>query len=196
MLFSELNFWIFFGVVLLAYNVLAHRAQNRMLLVASYVFYASWDWRFLSLIILSTVVDFAIGRKMDVAVKQAARKRLLLISIATNLGMLAIFKYLGFFVENFSTLLGRIGYDADPFVLSIILPVGISFYTFQTMSYTIDIYRRELKPTKHFLDFALFVAFFPQLVAGPIERARNLLPNIEKPRAMVWLTCSMARFIY
>ena len=186
MLFSELIFWGFFAIVMAAYLVLPHKAQNRMLLVASYVFYAAWDWRFLSLIILSTVVDYFVGLAMAGAEDQRRRKRLLWISLAVNLGMLGVFKYLGFFIDSFQTMLAGIGYQADPFILSIVLPVGISFYTFQTLSYTIDIYRRELKPTRDFLDFALFVAFFPQLVAGPIERAKNLLPNIEMPRVMTW----------
>lgn len=186
MLFTELNFWVFFAVVTLAYIVLPHRGQNRMLLVASYVFYGAWDWRFLGLILFSTVVDYLVGLRMDAATSQERRRHFLWISISANLGLLGIFKYFGFFVESFSALLASIGYQADPFMLSIVLPVGISFYTFQTLSYTIDIYRRDLKPTRDFLNFALFVAFFPQLVAGPIERARNLLPNIECPRVLTW----------
>lgn len=186
MLFTDLIFWAFFAVVILAYLALPHRAQNRMLLIASYVFYGAWDWRFLSLILLSTVVDYIIGLRMDAETDQARRKRLLLVSLSVNLGMLAVFKYFGFFVESFQSMLGGMGYEADPFMLSIVLPVGISFYTFQTLSYTIDIYRRDLKPTHDFFDFALFVAFFPQLVAGPIERAKNLLPNITMPRTLSW----------
>ncbi len=185
MLFTELNFWVFFAVVMLAYIVLPHRAQNRMLLLASYVFYGAWDWRFLGLILFSTVVDYLVGLRMGSATSQR-RRHLLWISIGANLGMLGVFKYFGFFVESFSALLANIGYQADPFMLSIVLPVGISFYTFQTLSYTIDIYRRDMKPTQDFLNFALFVAFFPQLVAGPIERARNLLPSIELPRVLSW----------
>lgn len=157
-----------------------------MLLVASYVFYGSWDWRFLSLIILSTVVDYFIALRMSQETVEVRRKRLLWVSLAVNLGMLAVFKYLGFFVSSFQELLSDFGYEADPFMLSIVLPVGISFYTFQTLSYTIDVYRRDLEPTRDFLDFALFVAFFPQLVAGPIERAKNLLPNIAEPRHLSW----------
>lgn len=186
MLFTELIFWIFFAGVGLAYVVLPHKAQNRMLLVASYVFYGAWDWRFLSLIMISTVVDYFVGAAMHRESVQARRKQLLWLSLGCNLGLLGIFKYLGFFVDSFQSLLGSFGYQADPFMLSIVLPVGISFYTFQTLSYTIDIYRRELEPTDDFLDFALFVAFFPQLVAGPIERARNLLPNIANPRVLSW----------
>lgn len=186
MLFTQLTFWVFFAIVAALYVLLPHKAQNRMLLVASYVFYGAWDWRFLSLILLSTGVDYVVGLKIGAEDHQARRKRLLAISLAVNLGMLGVFKYFGFFVSSFEALLAQFGYETDPFVLSIVLPVGISFYTFQTLSYTIDIYRRELEPSRDFLDFALFVAFFPQLVAGPIERARNLLPNIAAPRMLSW----------
>ena len=186
MLFNELNFWIFFAVVFAAYTVLPHRAQNRMLLIASYFFYGAWDWRFLGLILFSTVVDYLVGLRMVAESNQSRRRRLLQVSLVVNLGMLGIFKYFGFFVDSFHALLHSIGYEANPITISIILPVGISFYTFQTLSYTIDIYRRELRPTRDFFDFALFVAFFPQLVAGPIERASNLLPNILTPRMVTW----------
>ncbi len=186
MLFTTLSFWGFFAIVGLAYVLLAHKAQNRMLLVASYIFYGAWDWRFLSLILLSTIIDYFVGLAMEQETRETRRKRLLYISLACNLGMLAVFKYLGFFIDSFSAMLAGWGYNADPFTLSIVLPVGISFYTFQTLSYTIDIYRRDMKPTEDFLDFALFVSFFPQLVAGPIERAKNLLPNISQPRTLTW----------
>lgn len=186
MLFTEFRFWGFFAIVGALYVVLPHRWQNRMLLLASYAFYGAWDWRFLSLIVISTVVDYVVAMRMETETVEARRRRLLWISLAVNLGMLGVFKYLGFFVGGFSDLLTGIGLNADPVVLSIVLPVGISFYTFQTLSYTIDVYRRDLKPADGFLDFALFVAFFPQLVAGPIERARNLLPNIEMPRVLTW----------
>lgn len=188
MLFTQLIFWGFFAAVFLLYVVFPHRAQNRMLLVASYVFYGAWDWRFLGLILLSTTVDYFVGLRMGSETADDRRHRLLWVSICTNLGMLGVFKYFGFFIGSFSDLLALAGYKADPFTLSIVLPVGISFYTFQTLSYTIDIYRRDLEPTEDFFDFALFVAFFPQLVAGPIERARNLLPNISSPRVLSWDT--------
>lgn len=186
LLFTQLTFWVFFSIVFALYAVLPHRAQNRMLLVASYVFYGAWDWRFLSLILISTLIDYVVGLRMQAATQDTVRKRLLMVSLAANLGMLGVFKYAGFFVDSFIAMLAQVGYAADPFTVSIILPVGISFFTFQTLSYTIDIYRRTLKPTSDFLDFALFVAFFPQLVAGPIERASNLLPNIAKPRQLSW----------
>jgi len=153
-----------------------------MLLVASYVFYGYWDWRFLSLILLSTLIDFSIGRKLYVQNDPSRRKLLLLLSVIANLSILGFFKYFNFFAENFESLVGIFGLTAGDLTLRILLPIGISFYTFQTMSYTIDIYRGKLKPTKNLMNFALFVAFFPQLVAGPIERAKNMLPQIENPR--------------
>ena len=185
MLFNSFEFWAFFAVVLLGYRAGGRRAQNRMLLVASYMFYGSWDWRFLSLIVLSTVVDFRIGRLLtDPEASIRRRKVLVSVSVLTNLGLLGTFKYLGFFVDSMAATLEAVGLQANLPSLSIVLPVGISFYTFQTMSYTLDIYRRQLEPTDDFLDFALYVAFFPQLVAGPIERARRLLPQITSPRVV------------
>jgi len=183
MLFNSYTFWVFFVVVLAAYRILPHRAQNRMLLLASYVFYGTWDWRFLSLIIFSTVVDYLAGQAMaSDRTTDRSRKRWLTASLGTNLGLLAVFKYLGFFIESAASLLTLMGFEPNLWSLRIILPVGISFYTFQTLSYTIDIYRRQLRPCDDFLDFALYVSFFPQLVAGPIERARQLLPQITEVR--------------
>lgn len=186
MLFSQLQFWGFFAVVFCLYAVLPHRWQNWMLLVASYIFYGAWDWRFLGLILFSSAVDYLLALRMEQSSSALHRKRLLYASLAINLGVLCIFKYLGFFVESFTLLLANWGLAADPVVLSIILPVGISFFTFQSLSYTIDVYRRELTPTHDFFEFALFVAFFPQLVAGPIERASALLPAIQAPRRITW----------
>ena len=132
---------------------------------------------------LSTVVDFWCARKMDDAsVGAVHRKRLLWVSLGVNLGVLGVFKYFNFFAESFVALLQRVGVEASPQFIAVVLPVGISFYTFQTLSYTIDVYRGHLKPSNCLTDFALFVSFFPQLVAGPIERASNLLPQIESPR--------------
>ena len=168
------------------YVLLPHKPQNRFLLVASYVFYGFWDWRFLGLILFSTVVDYFIGLKLFREGDPRRRKSLLWLSLTANLGLLGVFKYFNFFIDTFSELLAQIGMPANPTTLAIVLPVGISFYTFQTLSYTIDIYRRELKPTHDFFDYALFVAFFPQLVAGPIERAKNLIPNIIQPRKLSW----------
>jgi D-alanyl-lipoteichoic acid acyltransferase DltB (MBOAT superfamily) len=184
MVFNSLQFAVFFLVVYVLYLVLPHRLQNRMLLVASYVFYGAWDWRFLSLIAISTVVDFYCGRAMQESSSESQRKRLLLVSITANLSMLGFFKYFGFFSESLAALFIKFGINLDPVTLNIVLPVGISFYTFQTLSYTIDIYRRDMRPCPNFLDFALFVAFFPQLVAGPIERAKHLIPQLTRPRSL------------
>ena len=148
-----------------------------ILLLSSYVFYGFWDWKFLSLIWISTIVDYTIGKKLFITQDGNKRKSLLFISIFINLFLLGVFKYFNFFIDSFIDLFGISGYVRT---LNFILPVGISFYTFQTMSYTIDIYRKQFKPTNNLLDFSNFVAFFPQLVAGPIERAKNLLPQIEK----------------
>ena len=186
MLFSDPSFWVFFAGVVALYVMLPHRWQNRMLLVASYVFYSAWDWRFLSLIIISTVTDYIIGKRLHEEIREKHRLRYLLMSLAVNLGILGIFKYFNFFAGSFVGLLAPLGITPNDLTLNIILPVGISFYTFQTISYTFDIYRKQLKPCHNFLDFALFVAFFPQLVAGPIERARNLIPNVVNPRTLSW----------
>ncbi|OIQ18373.1 MAG: membrane-bound O-acyltransferase family protein [Bacteriovorax sp. MedPE-SWde] len=182
MLFSSFEFPVFFALVYLLYIVLTHRYQNILLLVASYFFYGCWSEKFLTLIFLSTVIDFFTGHEIYKSKEKTRKKLFLMISVFSNLGMLAFFKYFNFFAENLHFLLESVGLSANITTLNIILPVGISFYTFQTMSYTIDIYRGTLKPTEKFLDFAVFVAFFPQLVAGPIERASHLLPQIEKIR--------------
>lgn len=182
MLFNSLEFCVFFVLVYGLYVVLTHRAQNALLLVASYVFYGWWDWRFLFLIAVSTVVDFVCGMRIADAATQGSRRVWLWISMVSNLGLLGFFKYFNFFADSAGRVLALAGLQADWTLTSIILPVGISFYTFQTMSYTIDVYRREMKATRNLLDFALFVAYFPQLVAGPIERASVLLPQVEQPR--------------
>jgi len=180
MLFNSFEFVVFFIIVYCLYLVLDHSRQNRMLLVASYVFYGAWDWRFLSLIFISTILDYSCGLKIHSSKKH--KKFFLFLSVFGNLAILGFFKYSNFFASNLQVLLTHIGIPVQPRLLNIILPIGISFYTFQTMSYTIDIYRKKLTPTKRFFDFALFVAFFPQLVAGPIERASRLLPQILSPR--------------
>jgi len=185
MLFNSLQFGIFFIIVFSLYAVSKHRWQNRLLLIASYVFYGSWDWRFLSLIFISTLLDYRCGIEIDkVGAVEKRRKFFLVLSVLGNLFILGFFKYCNFFALNLQNLLSGLGVAISPHFLHIILPVGISFYTFQTMSYTIDIYRKKMQPTRKFLDFALFVAFFPQLVAGPIERARHLLPQILLPRKL------------
>ena len=185
MLFNSLDFAIFLPIVFLLYWFVAQKnlkLQNALIVVASYVFYGWWDWRFLSLIIFSTVVDYLIGQRLRTEDKQSKRKVLLWTSIIVNLGFLGFFKYYNFFLENFVDAFSLFGMQINANSLNIILPVGISFYTFQTLSYTIDVYRKKLEPTKDFMAFSAFVCFFPQLVAGPIERATNLLPQFYKKR--------------
>lgn len=182
MLFNSLEFAIFFIVVYLLYINLSHKWQNGMLLVASYVFYGSWDVALLSLILISTILDYFCGEKIYQSQDKRNKKFYLFLSISGNLLILCIFKYFGFFVNNLQLLLCSLNINITPYFIQLAVPIGISFYTFQTMSYTIDIYRGELKPTARFFDFALFVSFFPQLVAGPIERAKNLLPQIHNSR--------------
>lgn len=182
MVFTSVHFVAFFLVVYAAYRVSPHRAQNWLLLAASYYFYAAWDWRFLSLLIGSTVVDFWVARTIDAAQDPVRRKRLLWISLAFNFGMLGFFKYFNFFAQSLTRLFDTIGWHADPITIHVILPIGISFYTFMTVSYVVDVYRREIPASTSLLDFAVFVAYFPHLVAGPILRASLLLPQIAQPR--------------
>ncbi len=189
MLFNSLTFVFFFFIVYALYLSLYNRTrpQNVLLLIASYVFYGYWDWRFLSLIIISTLVDFFVGRLLENtpdshSAGRTRRKLLVTCSVLVNLSILGFFKYFNFFADSFINVLHTVGLRADPITLNIILPIGISFYTFQTMSYSLDVYWKRIKPTKSLLNFAAFVAYFPQLVAGPIERAANLLPQIEKAR--------------
>ena len=183
MQFNSFVFLLFFLVVYALHELARRsvRAQNLLLLGASWVFYAAWDWRFLGLLILSTLVDWFIALRMPGA-SPRGRKALLGVSLTGNLGMLALFKYADFFIESMVELLAALGVATDARRLGIVLPVGISFYTFQTLSYTVDVYRGQLPPRRSLLDFALYVAFFPQLVAGPIERATRLLPQLELPR--------------
>lgn len=182
MIFNSLEFVIFLPLVLIAYFRLRHKGQNLMLLIASYVFYGWWDYRFLALLAFTTVIDYAVGLYIGMTEDPKRRKRLLLASIVVNLVVLGFFKYFNFFVDSAGAVLERVGLSPNLPALRIILPVGISFYTFQSMSYAFDVYRRRIAPAKSLLDFALYVAYFPQLVAGPIERARALLPQIVKPR--------------
>ena len=184
MLFNSFIFWAFFALVIVLYWRLDHKRQNFLLLIASYVFYGYWDWRFLSLIIISTLIDFTVAQKVEASSIQSVRRRWLLLSVFTNLGLLGFFKYFGFFAKEFAVLLESMGANASLPTLNIILPVGISFYTFQTLSYTIDVYRGVTKPTRSLLDFGVYVSFFPQLVAGPIERSKDLMPQILKPRRL------------
>ena len=185
MLFNSIEFLIFIPVVFFIYWFVLNKklkAQNILLLVASYVFYGWWDWRFLSLIIFSSILDYTIGLFLNTQVNQRKRKLLLSLSLVVNLGFLGFFKYFNFFIESFSGAFTFFGENVSAERLNIILPVGISFYTFQTLSYTIDVYRKKLEPTKDIVAFFSFVSFFPQLVAGPIERASNLLPQFYKKR--------------
>ena len=183
MLFNSLEFGVFFALVLPSYYLLRgrRRAQNWLLLVASYVFYGWWDWRFLGLIAASTVVDFVAARRIADG-PAGHRKRWLVVSLAMNLGALSLFKYFDFFTSSAIDALHSLGLEADPILLHITLPVGISFYTFQTLGYTVDVYRGDAEPCRRLDDFALYVAFFPQLVAGPIERAPRLLRQIANAR--------------
>ncbi len=177
MVFSQIEFLVFLIVVLaITWSCRVRVARNIVLLVASYYFYAYWDVRFCALLVASTIVDFAVARKIDASEDDSIRWRWLVVSLISNLGVLAFFKYFNFFIESATLLLEPLGLSTS--TLNIVLPVGISFYTFQTLSYTIDVYRRKLRPVSSFLDFSLYVAFFPQLVAGPIVRARELLPQL------------------
>ena len=185
MLFNSIDFAIFLPIVFILYWFVAKnnlKFQNLLIVLASYVFYGWWDWRFLALIAFSTLVDYTIGIKLLKQENPTKRKLLLWTSILVNLGFLGFFKYYNFFLDNFITAFSLFGQDIQANSLNIILPVGISFYTFQTLSYSIDIYRRKLEPTKDFLAFSAFVCFFPQLVAGPIERATHLLPQFYNKR--------------
>jgi alginate O-acetyltransferase complex protein AlgI len=182
MFFNSLEYLIFFLVVFTIYWIINKRvkARNLFLLTASYIFYGWWDYRFLGLIIASTVIDFYVGKLIHEKKEKKQKLLLLWVSIGFNLGLLVYFKYCNFFIDSFVDLSNSLGVKANLSSLNIILPVGISFYTFQTLSYSIDIYRGSLKPVNSFLNFATFVAFFPQLVAGPIERAIKFLPQIQK----------------
>lgn len=185
MLFNSIDFAVFLPVVFCLYWFVFQRnlkAQNLLVVGASYFFYGWWDWRFLSLIAFSTLVDYAVGRGL--AREENKRKRLVLlwVSILVNLGFLGFFKYFNFFMDNFAEAFTLLGYRVPHYTLQVVLPVGISFYTFQTLSYSIDVYKRKLEPVRDLVAFAAFVSFFPQLVAGPIERATRLLPQFYRQR--------------
>ena len=185
MLFNSIDFAIFLPVVFFLYWFVFNnslKVQNAFIVVASYVFYGWWDWRFLSLIFFSTIIDYTVGLALSKQEDRLKRRLLLMTSIFVNLGFLGFFKYYNFFLDNFITSFNFLGIPVNAQGLNIVLPVGISFYTFQTMSYTIDVYRRKLEPTGDFIAFTAFVSFFPQLVAGPIERATHLLPQFYKDR--------------
>jgi D-alanyl-lipoteichoic acid acyltransferase DltB (MBOAT superfamily) len=184
MFFNSIDFALFLPLFFVLYWLANKklRVQNVLIVIASYIFYGWWDWRFLGLILFSTIVDYSIGYLLSKEENDAKRKILLWVSIIVNLGFLGFFKYYNFFLENFINAFSFFGTKLDESALNIVLPVGISFYTFQTLSYTIDVYKRKLSPTKDVVAFTAFVSFFPQLVAGPIERATNLLPQFYKKR--------------
>jgi D-alanyl-lipoteichoic acid acyltransferase DltB (MBOAT superfamily) len=182
MLFNSFQFAYFFAALLPIYWLLRRRAQNVLLLAAGYYFYACWNPKFLALLVLSTAMDFGCGLALD-RIENARRRRLFVaLSMALNLGMLGYFKYYNFFAESLQACLSRAGLAVPLAQLNVVLPVGISFYTFQSMSYVIDVYRRDIKPTRSIVEFATFVSFFPHLVAGPIMRPTTLLPQVEGPR--------------
>lgn len=185
MLFNSFEFAVFLPIVFAIYwllNRTSVKLQNLFVLAASYLFYGWWDWRFLFLIFISSLADYCFGLLMEKYESKSHKKWVLYGSLAVNLGLLGFFKYYNFFIENFVEAFSFFGFTPNISSLNLILPVGISFYTFQTLSYTIDIYRGRLKPTKDFVLFATFVSFFPQLVAGPIERAQRLIPQFERKR--------------
>ncbi|MEO1434037.1 MAG: MBOAT family O-acyltransferase [Bacteroidota bacterium] len=183
MVFNSISFAVFLPVIFALYWSVPRerlRVRNGILLLGSYYFYACWNWQFLSLIIASSLVDYYVGNRLMQSKEEQDRKRWLWLSLGFNLALLGTFKYLGFFAESFESFLNLLGFKANWVTLKILLPVGISFYTFQTLSYTIDIYRRKINAESDWLNFFVFVAFFPQLVAGPIERASSMLPQFRK----------------
>lgn len=188
MAFNSYFYFVYLLAITIAYYTLRKsvKLQNILLILASYFFYGCWDWRFLSLIVISTLTDFCVARKIEASSDLSNRRFWLFVSLSVNLGILAFFKYCNFFTSSAASLLTSLGFAADFPTLNIILPVGISFYTFQTLSYTIDVYRSQAKPINNLLDFSLYVSFFPQLVAGPIERPNDLLPQITNPRRFQW----------
>lgn len=189
MIFNSFEFLVFLLIVLVLYwGVLGRtvRGQNLLLLVVSYIFYGWWDWRFLSLLFLSSMIDFLIALGLQRSQQTTLRRGLLMVSLVTNLGLLGFFKYFNFFADSLIRAFATMGYEVDAFTLQVILPVGISFYTFQTLSYTLDVYRRQMDAVRDPVQFLAYVSFFPQLVAGPIERAIDLLPQFSTPRRVNW----------
>ena len=185
MFFNSINFAVFLPIVFILYWFVTNKNlkfQNILLLISSYFFYACWDWRFLFLLIFSTVLDYYTGIKMSDAKNQSSKKFWFWLSISVNLGFLGVFKYYNFFAASFADVIADFGMQVNPWTLKVILPVGISFYTFHGLSYVIDIYKDRIKAEKNFIDYSVFVSFFPLLVAGPIERATHLLPQIQKKR--------------
>jgi alginate O-acetyltransferase complex protein AlgI len=181
-LFNSIAYAAFLAFVVVLNGRLRHRQQNVFLLVASYAFYATWDWRFLALLVISTAIGYSSGLALNAAEDEARRRSILAGRVALNLGMLGVFKYAGFFVDSFEDLAHAVGLSIASPTFHIILPVAISYYTFEEISYAVDIYRRQIEPCRDPVAYGLFVAFFPKLVAGPILRPRELLPQIERPR--------------
>jgi alginate O-acetyltransferase complex protein AlgI len=185
MLFNSINYAIFLPVVFIIYWFITYKKpefQNTVLFFASYFFYASWDWRFLFLLMFSTLLGYSTGQKIKEAKTQQTKKIWLWSSIVLNLGFLGIFKYYNFFIESISKAICNFGFNVNPYTISLILPVGISFYTFHGLSYIIDIYKGRITAEKNFVDYAVFMSFFPLLVAGPIERATHLLPQLKRQK--------------
>ncbi len=184
--FQSIHFLLFLSVLVMACGLLWRNfgARKNLLLLASYYFYMSWDWRFGGLLAVTTLIHFAIGRKLAVEQRQGWRRAWLALSVLAGLGVLAYFKYANFFIQNAAALLQALGIEAQPALLAIVLPVGISFYTFQALSYVFDIYRRQQEPTPDLRDFALFVGFFPTVLAGPITRASVLLPQLSRQQVV------------
>ncbi len=185
MLFNSINFAFFLPIIFILYWFITNKSlklQNALLLISSYYFYSCWDWRFLFLLVFSTLLDYYTGLKMQDTNQQKYKQFWFWLSISVNLGFLGVFKYYNFFAESFADALSHAGLNVNPLTLNIILPVGISFYTFHGLSYVIDIYKNRIKAERNFIDYAVFVSFFPLLVAGPIERATHLLPQIKNKR--------------
>src|SRR5215813_6155830 len=185
MLFNSFSFLIFLPIVFILYWFVFHKKfqyQNILLLFASFYFYACWDWRFMFLLLFSILLDYVSGIKIENSSGKHEAKIWLTLSIAINLGFLGFFKYYNFFIESFADLLNGFGLKINIWLLNIVLPVGISFYTFHGLSYVIDVYKKRISSERNFVDYAVFVSYFPLLVAGPIERATHLLPQIQRKR--------------
>ncbi|MBI2653872.1 MBOAT family protein [Candidatus Woesearchaeota archaeon] len=178
-LFNSIDFILFFILIFLAYWILPNHFKNIFLLIVSYVFYASWNWKLLSLLLISSIANYFCGLWVLRAKNQASKRFYLILGILFNLSLLGFFKYFNFFAENFFNLLNAIGFKVSFTALKIILPLGISFYTFRALSYIIDVYTNKFAPTRNFIDFSLFIAYFPHLIAGPIERAKDIVPQLQ-----------------
>src|SRR5215831_2970748 len=198
MVFNSITFLIFAGIFFPLYFLAKGKYRLWLILIASYIFYGWWDWRFLSLIMISTFMDFNFGKLIGATEEPHKRKLFLIFSMIMNLGFLGFFKYFNFFVDSFVRLMHTFGLQPGVSSLQIILPIGISFYTFQSLYYTIDIYRREIPVERRILKFAAFIALFPQLVAGPIVRAKDLLPQMNEDKPFKWdnLNSGLGRILW